>query len=199
MKTNINIEGRMIVILRDSFDAITVLDLVGNFLAWNKGAERLYGYSEQEALRMNIMQIIPVGQRVGVKDLFGRLESGELVKPFETQRISKDGNVVDVSVVFSCLKDDNGIIHQLATTERDITELKNELRRKKEELKLLRKILPICASCKRIRDSKNNWHQIEEYIHNKYSAEFSHGICPACMKELYPDIYEKIQKNTSVI
>jgi len=58
-------------------------------------------------------------------------------------------------------------------------------------LKLLREIthleglLPICASCKKIRDSHGNWIQIEEYIRDHSAAKFSHSICPACAKELY--------------
>jgi hypothetical protein len=59
-------------------------------------------------------------------------------------------------------------------------------------LKLLREIrhlegfLPICASCKKIRDSHGNWLQIESYIRDHSEAEFSHGICPDCAKKLYP-------------
>ena len=52
---------RLAVILKDSNDAITVLDLKGEILAWNKGAEKMYGYTEEEALKMNISQLIPPG------------------------------------------------------------------------------------------------------------------------------------------
>ncbi len=56
-----------------------------------------------------------------------------------------------------------------------------------QRMKYLEGILPVCASCKRIRDEKDNWHQIESYIREKSDAEFSHGICPECAKKLYPD------------
>ncbi len=49
-------------------------------------------------------------------------------------------------------------------------------------------LLPICASCKRIRDDKGYWNQIETYIRAHSEAEFSHGICPACSRKLYPQI-----------
>ena len=49
----------------------------------------------------------------------------------------------------------------------------------------LRGILPICANCKKIRDDKGDWHDVEAYIHDHSGADFSHGICPACAKELY--------------
>ena len=48
-------------------------------------------------------------------------------------------------------------------------------------------IVPICASCKKVRDDKGCWHQIEVYVSDKSEAEFSHGICPECAKKLYPD------------
>jgi hypothetical protein len=55
------------------------------------------------------------------------------------------------------------------------------------EVKQLSGLLPICASCKKIRDDKGYWGQIESYISDHSEAEFSHGICPDCMKKLYPD------------
>jgi PAS domain S-box-containing protein len=56
------------------------------------------------------------------------------------------------------------------------------------EVKQLSGLLPICASCKKIRDDKGYWNQIESYIRDRSEAEFSHGICPECMKKLYPDV-----------
>jgi hypothetical protein len=55
-------------------------------------------------------------------------------------------------------------------------------------VKLLSGLLPICASCKKIRDDKGYWTQIESYIRDHSEAEFSHGICPDCLKKLYPEI-----------
>ena len=55
------------------------------------------------------------------------------------------------------------------------------------ELQALRGIVPICANCKSIRDKEDNWHPIEHYLIRHPEADFSHGICPECMKKLYPD------------
>ncbi|MDA3789266.1 MAG: hypothetical protein PF503_12360 [Desulfobacula sp.] len=68
--------------------------------------------------------------------------------------------------------------------EKLIVELKNALR----EVKTLSGLLPICASCKKIRDDQGYWNQIESYIQIRSNAEFSHSICPDCAKKLYPDI-----------
>ena len=59
------------------------------------------------------------------------------------------------------------------------------------KVKTLSGFLPICASCKKIRDDMGYWNQIEAYISEHSEAEFSHGICPGCAQKLYPDIYAK--------
>ena len=64
-----------------------------------------------------------------------------------------------------------------------ITELEDTLR----EIKTLRGILPICSHCKKIRDDKGYWDQIESYIKNHSEADFTHGICPECMNKFYGD------------
>jgi len=68
--------------------------------------------------------------------------------------------------------------------KKTITELENALR----EIKTLKGLLPICASCKKIRDDKGYWNQIEEYITVHSEATFSHGVCPECIKKLYPEL-----------
>ncbi len=57
-----------------------------------------------------------------------------------------------------------------------------------DEIKTLRGIVPICANCKKIRDDKGYWNQVEVYVRDHTEAVFSHGLCPDCVKELYPDL-----------
>lgn len=63
-----------------------------------------------------------------------------------------------------------------------------ELREALARVKTLSGLLPICASCKRIRDDKGSWNQIETYVRQRSNAEFTHGICPECAKQLYPGV-----------
>jgi len=63
-----------------------------------------------------------------------------------------------------------------------------ELKQALSQVKQLSGFLPICSHCKKIRDDKGYWNQIESYIHNHSEAEFSHGICPECAREHYPDL-----------
>ena len=61
-------------------------------------------------------------------------------------------------------------------------------------IKYLEGILPVCASCKKIRDEKGDWHQIESFIRDRSEAEFSHSICPGCAKKLYPELTSDKEK-----
>jgi PleD family two-component response regulator len=64
----------------------------------------------------------------------------------------------------------------------------NQLQKALDENKILQGIIPICANCKNIRDDKGFWNQVEAYISEHSEARFSHGICPACVKKLYPEL-----------
>ena len=81
----------------------------------------------------------------------------------------------------------------LDITERKRAELEREeliedLKKALAEVKTLSGLLPICANCKKIRDDKGYWNQIEQYLYQHTGVEFSHGLCPDCRKELYGDL-----------
>jgi response regulator RpfG family c-di-GMP phosphodiesterase len=76
--------------------------------------------------------------------------------------------------------------------QRDILIHRNEeLQKALAKIKTLSGLLPICASCKKIRDDQGYWTQLEYYISEHSEAEFTHGCCPECMKKLYPEMYMK--------
>lgn len=81
-------------------------------------------------------------------------------------------------------------MHRLRAREKERENLILELTEALSEVKKLSGMLPICASCKKIRDDKGYWNQIESYIGDHSEAEFSHGICPDCAKTLYPEFYK---------
>jgi K+-sensing histidine kinase KdpD len=78
-------------------------------------------------------------------------------------------------------------IRFLLVKERETTQA---LRDTLDQIKILSGLIPICASCKKIRDDKGYWNQLETYIQEHTEAKFSHGICPECMKKLYPDLVD---------
>jgi len=63
-----------------------------------------------------------------------------------------------------------------------------------DEIKILQGIIPICASCKKVRDDKGAWNQIESYIRDHSEADFSHGICPDCSRRLYSEYHQDMRK-----
>lgn len=74
--------------------------------------------------------------------------------------------------------------------ETELRRINEELQRALREVKVLRGLIPICASCKKIRNDGGFWQQLEEYIGEHSEAEFSHGLCQPCLKKLYPGVYQ---------
>jgi len=109
---------RLAVVVRDSHDAITVQDLDGCTIAWNPGAARMYGWSEAEALAMNVRDRIPEGLREEALAKLHQLSLAEILKPYRTKRIAKDGAVVEVWMTATALVNEAGRMYAIATTER---------------------------------------------------------------------------------
>ena len=101
---------RLATVVRDSNDAIILFDLNGVILQWNHGAEQMYGYSENDALGINILNIVPENKRELDRGMMNRLRRGELVKSLETQRQTKDGRILEVWLTITVLYDECGKI-----------------------------------------------------------------------------------------
>jgi len=72
----------------------------------------------------------------------------------------------------------------------DLKKKNDELERALSEIKTLRGIIPICSYCKKMRDDEGYWNQVENYIQKHSEADFSHGICPECVKIYFPDFHQ---------
>jgi len=84
--------------------------------------------------------------------------------------------------------------HMLDRKEREQQELIKSLKRAVLEIKTLQGIVPICSFCKKIRDDKGFWSQVESYVSHHTDAQFSHGVCPDCQEEQYPDLFNNKKK-----
>ena len=109
---------RLAVVVRDSHDAITMQDMEGRTLAWNPGAVRLYGWSEEQALQMNVRERIPEALRDDALATLASLSHAEVLLPYKTQRLTLDNRVLDVSIISTALIDARGKMYGIATTER---------------------------------------------------------------------------------
>lgn len=80
---------------------------------------------------------------------------------------------------------------ELESANRDLEMANSELEKAIANIRTLQTFLPICSSCKKIRNDEGYWSQVEEYIHQHTGVEFTHGICPDCAEQLYPGFYKK--------
>jgi two-component system CheB/CheR fusion protein len=109
---------RLAVVVRDASDAITMQDLDGRILAWNPGAVRIYGWSEAEALNMNVRDRIPKAFRKDALAKLHQLSQAEILEPYLTHRIAKDGSIIAVSITSTALVNETKRMYAIATTER---------------------------------------------------------------------------------
>jgi hypothetical protein len=124
--------AHLAAIVEFSDDAIISKTLEGIITSWNRGAEKLYGYTAAEMIGQPIAMLIPEGNPDEEPAILERIRRGELIDHYETRRVRKDGGVVDVSVTISPVRDASGTIIGASKIARDITERKRaalEIRR----------------------------------------------------------------------
>jgi diguanylate cyclase (GGDEF)-like protein/PAS domain S-box-containing protein len=107
-------------VVDSSHDAIIGKDLEGVITSWNAGAERLYGYSADEARGKSISVLVPPGHDDELPDILRRIRSGQQIDEFETIRARKDGTQVDVSLTISPIRSRSGVVIGASTIARDI-------------------------------------------------------------------------------
>lgn len=120
--------ARLSAIVESSDDAIVSKDLNGKITSWNKGAEKIFGYTQQEAVGRPITMIIPPDRLGEEAEIIRRIRNGEKVDHLETIRIAKDGRNVHVSVTISPIHDKEGHVIGASKIARDVTEKKESER-----------------------------------------------------------------------
>ncbi len=176
-------------IFRGLGDVILVLDEKDRVIDINPAAESMFNIGVSETIGRETWQVF--GSHPQLQILLGDMKPAEVCLILEGQE-----RVYDLR--FSFLNDRKGARLGRVIVMRDITEGKRaeeekeeliaELQKSLKEVKALRGILPICSSCKKIRDDKGYWNQIEAYIRDHSEADFSHSLCPECVSKLYPGL-----------
>jgi PAS domain S-box-containing protein len=115
---------RLAAIVESSDDAIVSKTLEGIITSWNRGAEKIFGYTPAEAIGQHISLIIPLERRAEEDDVLAHLRRGEKIDHFETERQTKDGRRLNISLTVSPIKDSTGRIIGASKVARDITERK---------------------------------------------------------------------------
>ena len=185
-------------------------DREGRYLGFNKTFESFFGKSKEELIGKSVFDLNPteLAETYHAQDC--KLFGNPAVQVYDSQVLDVHGAMHDVIFHKASLTDTQGAITGLVGAILDVTKRKHaeeelqrysaELEKKNKELldalanvKQLTGMLPICASCKKIRDDKGYWSAVESYIGKHSEAVFSHGLCPECEKKAYEDL-EKLLK-----
>lgn len=182
------------LLFENGMDAMMFTAPDGKILDANPAACRMFERTREE---------IAAAGRIGLMDCADP-RMNELLTQRERTGIAhgelnarrRDGTLFPVEVSSVVFHDENGR-SRTCVIIRDITERKtaeveqkrliDELQDALAKVKNLSGLLPICASCKKIRDDQGQWQHLEVYIRNHTEADFSHGICPDCRRKLYPE------------
>lgn len=178
-------------------DAVIILDKTGTIISANPASDQICQVKIRKYIGHNIASIKEINAEFFHKLTQDRQPEFDFtvvrdgqnhyyyarIFPLKTLEHSEVGQVIIISDITE---------HKQHALERErlITELQQAL----SEVKTLSGLLPICSVCKKIRDDSGYWHEVEQYISTHTDVDFSHGICPDCMRKLYPEIYERLKK-----
>jgi PAS domain S-box-containing protein len=195
-------EKRFQDIALSSADWIWEMDQQCNYTFATEKAKDILGFDPEELKGFNFLDLLTSQEKLRALDTF--MHAVARRQPWidiEAWLLTKDGRQICLLFNAVPLFDDNGTLLGYRGVAKEITDRKNaeadreklikELQEALKSIKTLRGLLPICASCKKIRDDKGYWNGLETYIHQHTEAEFTHGICPECMRKLYPEMFEK--------
>ena len=193
-------------ILKAVPDIIYRLDPNGR-LSYISDSVKRYGYQPDELIGTSIIKLVYHEDRVKTIHRIKERRTGDRsTKSFETRLITRNQTPVSFEVFIISAEGlylpakhglgtflgTQGIARDITvrkTAEQEREKLISKLQEALNNIKTLAGLLPICANCKKIRDDKGYWNQIEAYIEDHSGAEFSHGICPDCANKLYPDLF----------
>ena len=185
--------------INSTIGGLIITDLNGNIRFANPSFCRMFDYSYDEIIGKNAASLFATREVRSLSDVIAMIDiSKENTEEFIVER--RDGSRFVVEVAASNVSSSSGeLVGRMASfiditkrkeIEADREKLITKLQDALNEIKTLKGIIPICASCKKIRDDKGYWNQIEIYIKEHSDADFSHGICPECAKKLYPWLYK---------
>jgi len=180
-------------------DTVYEFDREGRFTYVNEAGTRMFGYSKEEILNglrvqdtmvedvrdlsQGVISEIFKGNTTVGERTFLRKDGAHFIGEIHSGPIYKGNDVVGV----------RGVLRDITSSKQAEEALKQERDKLQDalaEVKTLSGLLPICAHCKKIRDDKGYWNQIEVYIRDHSEADFSHSICPECAKNFYPEFYK---------
>lgn len=163
----------------------------------NKAALRVLGYTKKELVGSPVQMIYAPEILPKVEKCFKRWLKTGVLENEELVIVTRGGQKRNVFLSATAVRDKDGRVLYSVYVQKDVTEQKRaeeekerlilELQEALHKVNMLSGLLPICASCKKIRDDKGYWTQVESYISDHSDARFSHGLCPECADKLLND------------
>ncbi len=190
-------------LVEQASDIITVLEPDGVVRYASPAVTRVLGYEPEELAGTQLFRLIHPDDLPALVSSFesalaGTLDESVKSAPERFRCRHKNGTWVALEGT-GAIRVDDPLVRGVIGVSRDVSErarveaererLIGELHAALADVKALSGLLPICSSCKRIREDDGYWTQIEAYVREHSEAEFTHGLCPACAAELYPDIF----------
>lgn len=199
-------EARYRAVVEDQSELVTRFTGNGILTFVNDAACRFTGMTRAELLGCSFIDFHPEENRKLLIEKISKL-TPENPLLIDEQMIARNGTWFCFEWKNQAFFDLDGNLREVQGVGRDITERKKaeeekerlikELQEALERVKTLSGLLPICASCKMIRNDDGYWQQVEVYIRDRSEVEFTHGLCPHCMHKLYPEIADRLEKKKS--
>ena len=182
---------RLAALVRSSHDAIVAKDLNGIITDWNESAERTFGYNAKEIIGKSILTLIPKDRQSEETEILRKIRRGELIDHYQTVRRRKDGQLIDVSLTLSPIKDAAGRVVGVSKIAREITDQKKAERRLGEQARLL----DLSNEAILVRDTQDRityWNRGAEELYG-YSAEEALGkVVHRLLRTEYPQQRQRI-------
>lgn len=182
--------------IENTMEGIMVIDpATGAMLDSNPHFRRLTGYGEEELKAMNASAFAP-GKEQSVRDNLDAVNAKGRLSFGERAYRRKDGSELYAEVSAVRLEGENGpiafvVVHDVTERKREAQARERmiaELEEAMTKVKTLSGLLPVCATCKKIRNDQGYWTQMEKYLADHAEVEFTHGICPDCMEKALAEL-----------
>ena len=177
--------------------SVLIIDKDHNILSSNKKAKEIFRTNKDQGMKCYALT------HNETKPCWKNGEQCPVKESFETKKPSQvvhkhlyNGEEVFEEIISTPILDNDGNVIYVVEEIRDISKLlklQTIINHLRSEIDTLHGIIPICSSCKKVRDDEGYWAQVEEYLSTRSDAKFSHSICPDCLKELYPEVAKKME------
>ena len=198
------IKNLFLSLIKNSQDIIFFKDIKGRLIevnpAWEQAASKkkneaigktsveIFGKTVGELLAANDKKVMETKQQIEIEE---HIEINGKISYFYSKKfpvLDTNDELIGIGGISTDITSCKKLNNEIKNKEEQLELITDFIAKHKEKLKAITGLLPVCSSCKKVRDSGGRWHDIDYYISHHSSAECSHSICPECASELYPEL-----------